>query len=319
MKNSIKETEQKNRICESFLKVFDSIAGKYLFGLILINTFYYSKTVLDNVGSVYIYYTSNIGKVRPSAFLGLFSLLFPNYMLTCNILRVLYIGSVFLLSYALYLFLKKINNVSVSLLVILAVDITSVFIFENDIRLVMFISLLLSAALSLFAFYIMLFASEKRRFTAPVLAALAVLTDCRSVYLIILLCLIVLIKKNHEMALRSLCMITLGAALICGGALLMADGAKSDSADIKKLYTQRYLENADPEDMETLTIDLQCIPKKDLTASHKDLMFGDAAQICRTFMKYIQTDIFQRIVLVFAFLIIVYEIMRNRIKDKTTE
>ena len=121
---TVEHSSISEKLSDTFLTVIDLFCNKYLFLTLLINITIVTKPVLTFISvssGMYMYYTAETSAVgnRPCRFFGLLSGLFPDKYLFMTVFKAMYFIALILLSYAMYLLVKKASDYGKKMLFIL--------------------------------------------------------------------------------------------------------------------------------------------------------------------------------------------------------
>ncbi|MBR1739833.1 MAG: hypothetical protein IJ737_06035 [Ruminococcus sp.] len=178
------------------------LTGRYLYPFLALLTLGAARSVFGTVRSVgfLVYYTAgnDVMGVRPNRLFGLFSLFGVKPELMRTAFTVLLAVLLLFTAHALYLFVRRIDN-GYGRLGAAALFFAAFIFFESSWTDALFVpAFILGLTAAAYGYYALFF-SEKKKWAAPVLAAVSVIADCRMLLMIVPVSLVIYfrIKKNR--------------------------------------------------------------------------------------------------------------------------
>lgn len=320
----ITETVDKNRISQKmsdiFITVIDLFCNKYLFLTLLINIAIVTKPVVTAISitnGMYMYYTAETQIVgnRPCRFFGLFSILYPDKYLFMNVFKVMYFIALVLLSWAIYLLIKRIDDSDKKMTIMFAVDIPVILIFQSSDRQVLSLAFLLALTAVAFAVYFLLYGNGITKYFALVLACIAVIIDIRLSYLCIIVSIIFLVNKHSTQTVNAISgmIVLLSVILIVVSAIVTNDNKSSE--EVKKYFEVHYADEFKNEEDDTeddifndtaLVGNNPTISEGFFKVTAFDLLTEWIPGIADTLISFLYEDIFQGLCYIYIPVILIY-------------
>lgn len=320
----ISETVDRNsiskKISDTFLTVIDLFCNKYLFLTLLINIAIVTKPVVTAISitnGMYMYYTSETQVVgnRPCRFFGLFSFLYPDKYLFMNVFKIMYFIALVLLAWAVYLLIKRINDLDKKMAIMFAVDIPVILIFQSSDRQVLSLAFLFALIAVAFSVYFLLYGNGMSKYFALILACIAVIIDVRLVYLCIIVSIVFLRNKHSTRKVKNISgmIFLLTVTLTIASAVVTNDNKSSE--DVKKYFEVHYSEEFKNEEVDTddeifndnaFIGNNPTISEGFFKVTAFDLLTGWIPEVADTLISFLYEDIFQGLCYIYIPVILIY-------------
>ncbi len=318
---NIERNSISKKLSDTFLTVIDLFCNKYLFLTLMINIAIVTKPVVTAISvttGMYMYYTAETSVIgtRPSRFWGLLSGLYPDKYLFMSVFKIMYLIALLLLTWIIYMFVKRLSDSGKKLFVFFVMDIPAALFFYCTCRPLLSLTMMYAILTFLFALYIVLYSKKQMIYLVPPLSVAAILIDVRIVYLFTLLSIYVLVKKvRFERIVKIISSITLILSLSVFTIFAIASNDNKNSDEVKKYFEDHYSENYDRGDnyLDEETgiyymgnANSVLLPEGAFKVTCLDLVTEWIPNIADTLVSFTYEDIFQGLCYVYIPLIAIY-------------